>query len=42
MFGGSSLSSDYSDDLFVVDLKRHSVVSVCMQCKSQQLLTIKC
>ena len=28
MFGGFIQSSDYSDDLYIVDLKRHSVVSV--------------
>ena len=28
MFGGSIQSSRYSDDLYIVDLKRHSVVSV--------------
>ena len=28
MFGGSIQSSLYSDDLYIVDLKRHSVVSV--------------
>ena len=28
MFGGSTPSSDYSDDLYIVDLERHSVVSV--------------
>ena len=27
MFGGSTPSSDYSDDLYIVDLERHSVVS---------------
>ena len=28
MFGGFTQSSDYSNDLYIVDLKRHSVVSV--------------
>ena len=28
MFGGSTPSSIYSDDLYIVDLERHSVVSV--------------
>ena len=28
MFGGTTQSSNYSDDLYIVDLKRHSVVSV--------------
>ena len=27
MFGGSISLSDYSDDLYIVDLERHSVVS---------------
>ena len=28
MFGGRTPSSVYSDDLYIVDLERHSVVSV--------------
>ena len=28
MFGGNIRSRGYSDDLFIVDLERHSVVSV--------------
>ena len=28
MFGGSTPSSQWSDDLYIVDLERHSVVSV--------------
>ena len=28
MFGGTTPSSLYSDDLYIVDLERHSVVSV--------------
>ena len=32
MFGGSTPSSLCSDDLYIVDLERHSVVSVCRHC----------
>ena len=28
MFGGSTPSSGFTDDLYIVDLDRHSVVSV--------------